>query len=74
MQTAIDPVPRAVKRSGMPAPPLDEAVIGRRQRASRESLGVSGVELEQQDIAILDHIFLAFVARLAGFLGRHFAA
>lgn len=30
------------------------------------------VELEKQHITILDDIFLAFVARLAGLLGRRF--
>ena len=32
------------------------------------------IELEQHDVAVLDDIFFAFVARLAGFLGGNFAA
>ncbi|AEH86756.1 hypothetical protein Mesop_2280 [Mesorhizobium opportunistum WSM2075] len=38
------------------------------------SVRASRVELEQHDVAVLDDIFLAFVACLAGFLGRYFAA
>ena len=34
----------------------------------------SRIELEQHHVAVLDDVFLAFVARLAGFLGGHFAA
>ena len=34
----------------------------------------SNVEAEQQDVAVLDDIFLAFGAHLAGVLGARFAA
>ncbi len=40
----------------------------------RTCSGKSGVEPEQHHVAVLDDIFLAFVARLAGFLGGDFAA
>ena len=36
--------------------------------------GCSGVEAEEQHVAVLHDIFLAFVTRLAGFLGGNFAA
>ncbi|PAQ11447.1 hypothetical protein CIT26_05550 [Mesorhizobium temperatum] len=58
-------------RANPPSPTKRALHGGRRKKAPSVS---SGVELEQHDVAVLDDIFLAFVARLAGLLGRHFAA
>src|SRR3954451_12508615 len=60
------------------APELgDTPIVHRRRMATMlwmPSVRASRVELEQHDVAVLDDIFLAFIACLAGFLGRYFAA
>src|SRR5689334_8593545 len=43
-------------------------------RKARRANPGSSVELEQHDVAVLDDVFLAFVARLAGLLGGDLAA
>ena len=48
--------------------------IGDTQASAEKSASLSVIEAKQQDIAVLYDIFLAFVARLAGLLGRRFTA
>ena len=78
-QTTLVPVRQKIVDDPQTLVVHDECLDHRRVSLASIEHRVTGrgllcVELEQQNVAVLNDIFLAFVARLAGFLGRHFAA